>query len=252
MASQLVILFGLILFFAASGYSYSIQSISCLKCPQNEVVIRHDLCCEPTCDDDCSDGSCRYYPSVGPNCVCKSGYVRYRGRCIRRKQCPKPCPTNTPCSCNTTTEATPCNVTPEPCSTTPTPTTTPTPCDTTPTPTTTPAPCDTTTTPQPCVTTSMPCNTTSNSCEPAEPCILLEEQIPVVRFCPPHSTYQSCTPCCQQTCQQDCATVRCVAGCSGEPTCVCDEGYVKYNRRCVPKSFCSFDRFGLFQTSLEK
>ncbi|XP_055618952.1 serine protease inhibitor swm-1-like [Toxorhynchites rutilus septentrionalis] len=56
--------------------------------------------------------------------------------------------------------------------------------------------------------------------------------------CPANSRYNMCTPCCQPTCTNDCSTIRCIAACTGSPTCVCNEGFVKLGQNCVPRSAC--------------
>uniref|UniRef100_A0A182PRZ5 EGF-like domain-containing protein n=1 Tax=Anopheles epiroticus TaxID=199890 RepID=A0A182PRZ5_9DIPT len=67
------------------------------------------------------------------------------------------------------------------------------------------------------------------------------EECPVeqpVKFCGPNARYSPCTPCCQPTCDNDCSKIFCIAACTGPPTCVCNEGYVLHNGRCILPSEC--------------
>ena len=59
-----------------------------LVCPENEELRDTMPCCEPTCNHDCSNAKCSNAYVRQPTCVCKEGYVRHKGKCIRLRQCP--------------------------------------------------------------------------------------------------------------------------------------------------------------------
>ncbi|XP_053674310.1 uncharacterized protein LOC128724612 [Anopheles nili] len=61
-------------------------------CSPFEVLKPSEPCCEPTCDDDCLHAICRRAPDAMavPTCVCRQGYVRHHGSCIRKEFCPTP------------------------------------------------------------------------------------------------------------------------------------------------------------------
>uniref|UniRef100_A0A182WBW7 EGF-like domain-containing protein n=1 Tax=Anopheles minimus TaxID=112268 RepID=A0A182WBW7_9DIPT len=61
-------------------------------CSPHEVLKACEPCCEPTCDDDCLHAICRRTPDAVPvpTCVCRQGYVRHSGACIRKETCPSP------------------------------------------------------------------------------------------------------------------------------------------------------------------
>ncbi|XP_050074971.1 uncharacterized protein LOC126562495 [Anopheles maculipalpis] len=61
-------------------------------CSPQEVLKPSEPCCEPTCDDDCLHAICRRAPDSipVPTCVCRQGYVRHGGSCIRKESCPSP------------------------------------------------------------------------------------------------------------------------------------------------------------------
>ncbi|XP_035909992.1 zonadhesin-like [Anopheles stephensi] len=121
-------------------------------CPPNEVQQPSPICCEETCTTNCAAVLCPAQPPTGPLvCTCDSGFVRHKGRCIPRNECP------------------------------------------------------------------------------------VEEP---VKFCGPNAHYSPCTPCCQQTCDNDCSKIFCIAACTGPPTCVCNEGYVLHEGRCILPSEC--------------
>ncbi|EDS38681.1 conserved hypothetical protein [Culex quinquefasciatus] len=224
MKAQLAVLFGLV------ALLVDVTAFVARVCPINQVQVRKKICCEPTCFDDCTGDACTFTNNTVPNCVCLPGYVRHMGHCIRPKYCPQGCTTpEPPIPC--ILETTPCDIeeipTEPPCE----PVTTPAPC------VTTPAPCPTT--PPPCPTTPPPCPTTPPPCAAAPtkpPCGCAAKT--TAKPCPPNSTFSSCTPCCEPTCDNDCRAVRCISPCSGEPTCVCNRDYVKQNGRCIPRIFC--------------
>ncbi|XP_035904464.1 uncharacterized protein LOC118508826 [Anopheles stephensi] len=66
-------------------------------CSPYEVLKSSEPCCEPTCDDDCLHAICRRAPDSVPvpTCVCRQGYVRHGGACIRKDYCPSPYTTAT-------------------------------------------------------------------------------------------------------------------------------------------------------------
>ncbi|XP_055612380.1 keratinocyte proline-rich protein-like [Uranotaenia lowii] len=57
-------------------------------CPPNEELQKCPPCCEPTCDNDCTDLVCPLIYVDKPTCVCKAGLVRHEGRCIVPNRCP--------------------------------------------------------------------------------------------------------------------------------------------------------------------
>ncbi|XP_049298586.1 uncharacterized protein LOC125771699 [Anopheles funestus] len=61
-------------------------------CSPYEVLKSCEPCCEPTCEDDCQHAICRRAPDSVPvpTCVCRQGYVRHGGSCIRKESCPSP------------------------------------------------------------------------------------------------------------------------------------------------------------------
>ncbi|XP_052898468.1 uncharacterized protein LOC128305175 [Anopheles moucheti] len=63
-------------------------------CSPYEVLKSSEPCCEPTCEDDCLHAICRRAPNSVPvpTCVCRQGYVRHGGSCIRKESCPSPYP----------------------------------------------------------------------------------------------------------------------------------------------------------------
>ncbi|XP_058066143.1 zonadhesin-like [Anopheles bellator] len=203
-----------------------------VSCGDNEVLRPTAPCCQDTCDMSCRAcdyDSCKLV--YKPTCVCKSGYVRYNGKCVQKTCCPsyqddsdsdeyvpqvwqRKCDRRCPCGktfvCGTDYSSEeqyyPCG-----CKTLP-------PCCTT---TTTPAP--TTTTPPPTTTTPPPTTTTT-------------EELVFRR------------PSCEPTCDDDCSDDSCPVLLVEEPTCACRPGYVRYQGHCITKASCprSVSRYQLF------
>ncbi|XP_049542357.1 keratin-associated protein 9-1-like [Anopheles darlingi] len=274
------------------------------KCPANEVLLWCPPVCEPTCDIDCVPT-----PSGDPieTCVCKPGYVRHQGQCIRRCDCPPkpttPAPFCAPCSAlapggsgerqhyvppvsnyypghrqhyapkpelessgvpesysitsqsqNLSSHSNYLYRRPgpnKPCPPFRGPTTTVSPFDfCPPNEVSTPSPicCEPTCT-KSCAAvqcrTDPPtgphvCTCASGFVRYGKKCIRPEE-CPVEekpKFCGPNAYYSPCTPCCQPTCTEDCSRIRCIAACSGPPTCVCNPGYVLHEGNCIRPSEC--------------
>ncbi|XP_065074051.1 uncharacterized protein LOC135698085 [Ochlerotatus camptorhynchus] len=86
----------------------------CDTCGRNELLSPRPLCCEPTCTEDCASASSRGIYKNEPTCVCLPGFVRHKGRCIRKICCPKnvtDCDEAPPTACISETPT----VAPEPC-----------------------------------------------------------------------------------------------------------------------------------------
>uniref|UniRef100_A0A182K608 EGF-like domain-containing protein n=1 Tax=Anopheles christyi TaxID=43041 RepID=A0A182K608_9DIPT len=57
-------------------------------CGDNEEMLPSPPSCEPTCTDDCTARPVHSRYVDQPTCVCKKGYRRHKGKCIRVDQCP--------------------------------------------------------------------------------------------------------------------------------------------------------------------
>lgn len=58
------------------------------ECGPNEELLPSPPSCEPTCTDDCSSTVYHTRYVDQPTCVCRKGYRRHNGKCIRVDQCP--------------------------------------------------------------------------------------------------------------------------------------------------------------------
>uniref|UniRef100_A0A182T7Y1 EGF-like domain-containing protein n=1 Tax=Anopheles maculatus TaxID=74869 RepID=A0A182T7Y1_9DIPT len=56
--------------------------------PENEELLPSPPSCEPTCTEDCAGRPVHSRYVDQPTCVCKKGYRRHKGKCIRVDQCP--------------------------------------------------------------------------------------------------------------------------------------------------------------------
>uniref|UniRef100_A0A182MBF9 EGF-like domain-containing protein n=1 Tax=Anopheles culicifacies TaxID=139723 RepID=A0A182MBF9_9DIPT len=79
-----------------------------LTCAENEELLPSPPSCEPTCTEDCAGRPVHSRYVDQPTCVCKKGYRRHKGKCIRVDQCPSCGPyatlkANVPC-CEPTCE----------------------------------------------------------------------------------------------------------------------------------------------------
>uniref|UniRef100_A0A182WPL3 EGF-like domain-containing protein n=1 Tax=Anopheles minimus TaxID=112268 RepID=A0A182WPL3_9DIPT len=79
-----------------------------LTCAENEELLPSPPSCEPTCTEDCAGRPVHSRYIDQPTCVCKKGYRRHKGKCIRVDQCPSCGPyatlkSNAPC-CEPTCE----------------------------------------------------------------------------------------------------------------------------------------------------
>uniref|UniRef100_A0A8W7PXD7 TIL domain-containing protein n=1 Tax=Anopheles coluzzii TaxID=1518534 RepID=A0A8W7PXD7_ANOCL len=146
-------------------------------CSPYEVLKSSEPCCEPTCDDDCLHAICRRAPDAAsvPTCVCRQGYVRHDGSCIRKESCPPRAPVTYD---SYRQQKNPYYHRP---------------------------------TPRP--------NSVPKSCG-------LNERL------------THCRPACEPTCEKDCAGVKHPQVCHPEPCCVCKEGYVRHNGRCIKRCDC--------------
>uniref|UniRef100_A0A182PYK3 EGF-like domain-containing protein n=1 Tax=Anopheles epiroticus TaxID=199890 RepID=A0A182PYK3_9DIPT len=77
-------------------------------CGENEELLPSPPSCEPTCTDDCAGRPAHSRYLDQPTCVCKKGYRRHKGKCVRVDQCPSCGPyatltTSAPC-CEPTCE----------------------------------------------------------------------------------------------------------------------------------------------------
>ncbi|XP_035909991.1 leucine-rich repeat extensin-like protein 5 [Anopheles stephensi] len=62
----------------------------CPSCGPYATLKANAPCCEPTCDNDCSNVLClEGYQSDEPVCVCQDGYVKHNSTCIKRELCPQ-------------------------------------------------------------------------------------------------------------------------------------------------------------------
>uniref|UniRef100_A0A182S3R4 EGF-like domain-containing protein n=1 Tax=Anopheles funestus TaxID=62324 RepID=A0A182S3R4_ANOFN len=59
-----------------------------LTCGENEELLPSPPSCEPTCTEDCAGRPIHTRYVDQPTCVCKKGYRRHKGKCIRVDQCP--------------------------------------------------------------------------------------------------------------------------------------------------------------------
>uniref|UniRef100_A0A182NXS7 EGF-like domain-containing protein n=1 Tax=Anopheles dirus TaxID=7168 RepID=A0A182NXS7_9DIPT len=57
-------------------------------CDDNEELLPSPPSCEPTCTDDCAGRVAHSRYVDQPTCVCKKGYRRHKGKCVRVDQCP--------------------------------------------------------------------------------------------------------------------------------------------------------------------
>ncbi|XP_001844893.2 keratin-associated protein 16-1 [Culex quinquefasciatus] len=204
-ASLLVVVSSLIA--VASGFT--LESFPCGICKPTEILSETIPCCEPSCDNDCSQVICPEYSIYKPSCVCRAGFVRYEGECIPITACPavEPIP-----SCPPYEELQP-----------------------------TPACCE--------PTCSDDCsNFVCRLALIHKPTCVCErgyvrydgrcikpDQCPT---CGPYARYSNCTPCCESTCELDCSLVLCLAPCTGPPTCLCQPGFVKHNGVCIKQELC--------------
>ncbi|XP_053674311.1 adhesive plaque matrix protein-like [Anopheles nili] len=77
-------------------------------CSACEQLVFTQPCCEPTCDNDCSNVNCSPLLLVQePTCACRPGLVRYQGHCVERSACPSSAsrfrlyvPKAVSCACN--------------------------------------------------------------------------------------------------------------------------------------------------------
>uniref|UniRef100_A0A182NIW6 EGF-like domain-containing protein n=1 Tax=Anopheles dirus TaxID=7168 RepID=A0A182NIW6_9DIPT len=155
---------------------YVPKTVSCAyMCSPYEVLKPSEPCCEPTCDDDCLHAICRRTPDAVPvpTCVCRQGYVRHEGSCIRKDSCPSPYANPI-----TTYDS----YLPRQYYTTPRPT--------------------------------------------------------MLRTCGLNEKLTHCRPACVPTCDNDCSGVKQPEVCVPETTCVCKEGYVRHNGRCIKRCDC--------------
>uniref|UniRef100_A0A182QZK5 EGF-like domain-containing protein n=1 Tax=Anopheles farauti TaxID=69004 RepID=A0A182QZK5_9DIPT len=144
-------------------------------CSPYEVLKPSEPCCEPTCDDDCLHAICRRAPDAVPvpTCVCRQGYVRHNGACIRKESCPSP------------------NAGPI---------------------------------------------TTYDSYLPRS--YYPTPRPSRLRSCGPNEKLTHCKPSCVPTCDNDCTGVKQPEVCIPETSCVCKDGYVRHNGRCIKRCDC--------------
>ncbi|XP_049542806.1 keratin-associated protein 16-1-like [Anopheles darlingi] len=225
------------------------------SCPPFETLHHSKPYCEPTCVQDCSQTPPRnQFLIYDPTCVCLEGYVRHKGACILKQQCPpsehpqEPCEIKVhrapritkllcqpkpkpPCSkpkqyppCRTillrrilkTKQPKPCqNVTVPPCKPT------------------TPVPC------KPTTKLYLPPTTKPPPPPPAPPkqCSACERLVVVA-------------PCCEPTCENDCSSVSScpVVLVASQPTCACQPGLVRHQGHCIEPAACprSVSRYQLY------
>uniref|UniRef100_A0A182WBW3 EGF-like domain-containing protein n=1 Tax=Anopheles minimus TaxID=112268 RepID=A0A182WBW3_9DIPT len=206
-------------------------------CQPNEVLLWCPPVCEPTCDNDCIPT-----PTGIPmeTCVCKPGFVRHRGRCIEKCECPEPCfPTEPPTEC-------------------PPPMTTPKPCprtffgvsrngDEVPSPRLHyPRPFS-----QPGPYSMMSQSQNLSSCSnylysPVRPCPpkpMRTTTVSPFEVCPPNEVQQPSPVCCEETCTNNCAAVLCPAQPpTGPLVCTCDVGFVRHEGCCIPREQCPVEK----------
>ncbi|KFB51456.1 hypothetical protein ZHAS_00019507 [Anopheles sinensis] len=181
-----------------------------LVCPENELLQDTMPCCEPTCDNDCSNVRCAEVYVRQPTCVCKPGYVRHQGKCIPKCNCPlRP---SSPPTCGENEELLPS----PPC------------CEPTCTDDCSDCDCRTRYVDQPTCVCKKGFRRHNGKCIRVDQC----------PSCGPYATLAPCAPCCEPTCENDCSNVLCIAACQGDPVCVCQQGYVKNNGTCLKRELC--------------
>uniref|UniRef100_A0A182IST0 EGF-like domain-containing protein n=1 Tax=Anopheles atroparvus TaxID=41427 RepID=A0A182IST0_ANOAO len=190
-----------------------------LVCLENEVLQETMPCCEPTCDHDCSNVKCAEVYVRQPTCVCKPGYVRHKGKCIPKSNCPPKPPTPPTCGDNEELLPSP------PC------------CEPTCTDDCSDCACRARYVDQPTCVCKKGYRRHNGKCIRVDQC----------PSCGPYATLASCAPCCEPTCENDCSNVLCIAACQGDPVCVCQQGYVKHNGTCVKRELCPPKSFQLKQ-----
>uniref|UniRef100_A0A182K3P5 EGF-like domain-containing protein n=1 Tax=Anopheles christyi TaxID=43041 RepID=A0A182K3P5_9DIPT len=145
-------------------------------CSPYEVLKQSEPCCEPTCEDDCLHAICRRTPDSvpSPTCVCRQGYVRHDGSCIRKESCPPRNPV------------------------------------------------------------------TYDSYRPQKHHYYRTtprtNHLP--KSCGLNEKLTHCRPSCEPTCEKDCAGVKHPQVCTPETCCVCKDGYVRHNGRCIKRCDC--------------
>ncbi|XP_058123539.1 uncharacterized protein LOC131294707 [Anopheles ziemanni] len=159
--------------FSPKTYPYVCLLLTEDKCSPFEVLKPAEPCCEPTCVDDCSHAICRRAPNAGsvPSCVCRQGYVRHKGSCIRKEACPTP-------------------------------------------------------------------SVSYGSYDSYRPVPLTKTVLPMQKKCSQNEELAYCRPYCEATCEQDCKGVPPPKTCIPDPSCVCKDGFVRHNGRCIQKCDC--------------
>uniref|UniRef100_A0A182V139 EGF-like domain-containing protein n=1 Tax=Anopheles merus TaxID=30066 RepID=A0A182V139_ANOME len=182
-----------------------------LVCPENEELRDTMPCCEPTCDHDCSNAKCSNAYVRQPTCVCKEGYVRHKGKCIRLRQCPAKPPVPPMCGDNE-------ELLPSPPS-----------CEPTCTDDCAGRPVHSRYLDQPTCVCKKGYRRHKGKCIRVDQC----------PSCGPYATLTESAPCCEPTCDNDCSNVLCISPVqTGEPKCVCQDGYVKHNSTCIKRELC--------------
>uniref|UniRef100_A0A182PRZ8 EGF-like domain-containing protein n=1 Tax=Anopheles epiroticus TaxID=199890 RepID=A0A182PRZ8_9DIPT len=160
---------------SASRYRLYVPKTVSYMCSPYEILKPSEPCCEPTCEDDCLHAICRRTPesAAKPTCVCRQGYVRHSGACIRKDSCPPKNPV------------------------------------------------------------------TYDSYRPPHYYYKhTPRQNVLPKTCGPNEKLSHCRPTCEPTCEKDCSGVKHPQVCIPETCCVCKDGYVRHNGRCIKQCDC--------------